>query len=118
MRVLFLQNELPDYRRKFYNILASHVDELCVLHSGRPGALPGDAFKERVVRKYQIGTIYLQPQALVSMLVGRFDVIVCGFDLHWPFNFFAPLVPGNSRYLLWGHRYSGNWAANWLKESR
>jgi glycosyltransferase involved in cell wall biosynthesis len=115
-RVLFLQNELPDYRRGFYNILAPHFGELCVLHSGRPGILPGDAFTERVVPKINVGSLRIQPRALAAIFWERYDVIVAGFDLHWPFNFLAPLNRHRPRYLLWGHRYSGNSLANWAKD--
>ena len=65
--ILVVQNQLPHYRRAFFNALCD-IDEVIVLHSGKPVGTDGERFKELTVPQRRFGPFNLQ--------IGLNDVIM------------------------------------------
>ena len=105
--VLFLQNEIMDYRKPVYNELAEDY-EVTVLHSGRPSGRDGDRYHEVITSQKQVWRFHLQPSSPLGKMIGDFDAVIAMFDIAWP-AYLAPLFwRKRPKYILWGHRYSSN----------
>lgn len=57
--ILVIQNQLPHYRREFFNEL-SNLDQVLVVHSGPPSSVKGDRFREHILRSIKIGPFVWQ----------------------------------------------------------
>jgi glycosyltransferase involved in cell wall biosynthesis len=113
--VLILQNEIMAYRKPVYNGLAKDYD-VTVVHSGSVSVSAEDRYHEVIVKKNSVGPFFVQPQLNLSVMFARYDCVVAMFDLRWP-AYICPLFRGGRpKYILWGHRYSGNHIANFLRD--
>lgn len=113
--VLFLQNEIMEYRKPVYNGLAENY-EVTVLHSGPPSVKEGDRYREVITPRQQVWRFNLQPKSPLSKMIGNFDAVIAMFDLGWP-AYLAPLFwRKRPKYILWGHRYSSNKLASALRD--
>ena len=114
--VLILQNKLVEYRRAIFNFLAAYYD-VVILHSGRPATGVADHYREIIVPQTKLGPFHFQRYATIRETQQRFDVVIAMFDLHWPAYLLSLLYRERPKYILFGHRYSGNWIANVLRDS-
>lgn len=105
--ILILQGQLAEYRRPLFNALAETYD-VTVLHAGTPASRPGDRFTEQTVPARRIGPFLHQNLRKVGRAIHKHDVVVAMFDLHWPAYCLPVLAQDRPRYILHGHRYSGN----------
>lgn len=113
--VLILQNDIMAYRKPLYNGLAEFF-RVVVVHVGKPSLAAGDRYEEVILPLRQVGPFRLLrgfPQAVSGI---RPVAVVGMFDLRWPQYLTRWTVPKVRRFLLWGHRYSGRRAANWLRD--
>jgi glycosyltransferase involved in cell wall biosynthesis len=113
--ILILQNEIMAYRKPVYNGLARDYD-VTVIHSGPVSVLAEDRYHEIIVKKHSVGPFFVQPEMNLGAMFARFDCVVAMFDLRWP-AYILPLSRAvKPKYILWGHRYSGNRIANFLRD--
>jgi glycosyltransferase involved in cell wall biosynthesis len=113
--VLFLQNEIMQYRKPVYNGLAEFYD-VSVFHSGQPSVIEGDRYREHIAPQIRRGPFHVQPASPLDELIGSHDAVIAMFDIRWP-RYLAPLFwRRRPKYILWGHRYGNSGAANAVRD--
>jgi glycosyltransferase involved in cell wall biosynthesis len=112
--VVILQGQIPPYRVPFFNALGQ-VFNVTVIHGGKPVAVAGQRFKEVVLPLRKAGPFHIL-SGLDEHFADRPSAVVGMFDLRWP-QFIARRIEANeSRFLLWGHRYSRHAAVNMVRD--
>jgi len=115
--IIILQNSIFDYRRKVYNLLGDNY-KCTVLHSGSPSKNIGDSYDEILMPHIKAGPFYFHNIFRLKKILNNFDVIICMFDLYWPsFIFSLYFFDKKKKIVFWGHRYSGNIIANYIRNS-
>jgi glycosyltransferase involved in cell wall biosynthesis len=113
--VLIMQGEVTAYRKPVFNALADIYD-VTILHSGQPSVGPEDRYREQIFPVKAWGPAFLQDVGFVRRAMKGFDAVVSMFDLRWP-AFLLPLFGKcHGRFILYGHRYSGNALADGLRD--
>lgn len=113
--VLIMQGEVTAYRKPVFNALAERYD-VTILHSGAPSIGPQDRYKEVIIPVREAGGIFLQNPWRVRAAMKGFGAVIPMFDLRWP-AFLLPVFGRRSgRFILYGHRYSGNALADRLRD--
>ena len=113
-KALIIQNKIMHYRIPLFNSLAGLYD-LTIIHSGKPIQPFSDFFREKIVPCKKIGPFYFQEGVIHEINDVRYDVVIAMFDIRWLANVIAPYIHKSKRFLYWGHRYSNNYFANWIR---
>lgn len=80
--ILVIQGWLPHYRLEVFNALCN-VDDVTVVHSGKPARRPNDRFLEIILPVDRIGPFSLQ-RGLSSLIEEtRPDATIAMFDIRW-----------------------------------
>lgn len=80
--ILVIQGQLPHYRRELFNTFCT-LDEITVVHSGRPVRSDTDRFAEVVLPARKFGPFLLQ-QGLSKLIAElRPKTVIAMFDVRW-----------------------------------
>ena len=112
--IIFLQNEIMQYRKPLFNELSKYYD-LTVLHAGTRTRTGADFYKEIILEKKELGPFCFTSLISILTAIRKCDYVVAMFDLRWP-TFLIPMAISRSKYILWGHRYSENMLANKIRD--
>ena len=100
--ILVIQNRLPHYRREFFNELAKD-DEVLIIHSGTPSCMPGDRFREQIVRSMEVGPFIWQRDITKIIIANKPLVVVASADIRNLHSLFAMFLFDRSlRWIWWG----------------
>lgn len=80
--ILVIQGWLPHYRLELFNALSA-LDEVLVVHSGKPARRDTDRFEEVVLPLKRIGPLRLQEGLLPLIAKKRPKAIIAMFDVRW-----------------------------------
>jgi glycosyltransferase involved in cell wall biosynthesis len=100
--ILVVQNQLPHYRREFFNEL-SNLDEVLVVHSGPPSSVKGDRFREQILRSIKIGPFVWQ--CGLSKLIRSINpsAVIASADIRNIHSIFSmALFDRKVRWVWWG----------------
>lgn len=114
-KVLFIQNQIPPYRKPLYNELSKFYD-VTVIHSGSSTVNTSDLYKEIITKAHKISRFYYQKGVIRRFRSKEYEVIISMFDLGWVMNNLGIFLTRGAKFLLWGHRYSKNKVSNRLRD--
>jgi glycosyltransferase involved in cell wall biosynthesis len=103
--LFILQNQIMEYRKPLFNMLADRYD-VVVVHAGKHSVGKTDRYRELIVPARRIGPFFIQNWLPTAEMRRDAKAIVAMFDLRWPSYILSSLLPGTTRRILWGHWYS------------
>jgi glycosyltransferase involved in cell wall biosynthesis len=115
-KILIIQNQIPHYRRPFYNALSEFFD-ITILHSGNKTGIGGiDLFKEIIVPFWKVKNFVIQNSVISKVRGGDFDVIIAMCDLYWVKNFLLLFfLKKPTKIIYWGSWFTNKKVIDFLK---
>lgn len=80
--IFVIQGNLPHYRIELFNALSA-LDEVVVVHSGKPARRDGDRFEEVVLSTKTLGSFRLQQGLLELIELHQPEAVIAMFDIRW-----------------------------------
>ena len=80
--ILVIQGYLPHYRLELFNALSA-LDEVMVVHSGKPTRRDSDRFEEVILPVKTLGPFRLQAGLLQLIVERQPKTVIAMFDIHW-----------------------------------
>lgn len=100
--IIIIQNQLPHYRRAFFNKL-SELEEVLIVHSGQPIVTSADRFSEIIVQKKKFGPFNLQLRLGEVIRNYKPITVIAAFDIRNLMTFILKArLPSKVKWVWWG----------------
>jgi glycosyltransferase involved in cell wall biosynthesis len=113
--IVVIQNQLPHYRRAFFNKLCD-IGKVLVIHSGKPVLTEADRFSEVIVPQCKAGPFNLQLG--LSDVIREFgpSTVIASFDIRNMMSFVLKAqLSSRVKWIWWGLDRGASETALWIK---